>query len=239
MADQKSNLFLNSLYVPFVIIVVLWAIQVFQQVTGFDLGAYGVLPRSTVGVRGIFTSPFIHGDYGHLLSNTPPLFVLTFVVLYFYRKVAFPSILMIYVLTGLAVWIFGRKVFHIGASGVIYGLVAFVFWNGIFRRNIKSIVLALIVVFYYGSMFVGIFPGQEGISWESHLLGAIVGIFTSYWFKDSIERDENKPTYSWEVEPENPPKPFLDPDAFDQTKEQRRRDQLGRDDSSIWFSNRT
>jgi membrane associated rhomboid family serine protease len=75
---------------------------------------------------------------------------------------------------------------------VIYGLAAFVVFSGIFRRNLKSIALALIVGFYYGSMIHGVFPGQEGVSWESHLLGAMVGIFASFVFKNSIERDEHR-----------------------------------------------
>ena len=97
---------------------------------------------------------------------------------------------MIYLLTGLAVWIFARPVSHIGASGVIYGLVSFIFWNGIFRRSLRSIMLAAIVVILYSGMFMGILPEQEGISWESHLLGSIVGIFTSFWFKSELEEEE-------------------------------------------------
>ena len=109
---------------------------------------------------------------------------------------------------------------------MIYGLVAFVFWNGIFRFNVKSIALALIVAFYYGSMVIGILPGQEGISWESHLLGGLVGIFVSFWFKNQIEQDEVKPKYSWELEENNQQESFfLDRDVFEKTKEERYREQ--------------
>ena len=224
--------FRESLLLPFWLIAFLWLIQLFQSLTGVSLGTYGVFPRESFGLRGILFSPLIHSGWPHLLSNTPPLFMLSAIVLFFYRRVAIQGFIMIYLLTGVAVWLFARdNAFHIGASGVIYGLVAFVFWNGIFRRNLKSIVLALIVVFYYGSMFMGILPnGEPNISWESHLLGGLVGIFTSFWFKNSIERA----TYSWEQEPEQEGEYFLDRDTFDKTKQERQREK-----DNDWFSTGT
>lgn len=229
MDTTKPNKFIQSIILPLKFVGILWIIHLAQWFLHLDLGFLGVYPRDLQGLRGILFSPLLHGDFGHILSNTPPLLVLSALVMFFYRRVAIPSFLMIYFLTGLAVWIFGRPVYHIGASGVIYGLVAFVFWNGIFRFNVKSIALALIVAFYYGSMFMGILPGQEGISWESHLLGGLVGIFVSFWFKNQIEKDEEKPKYSWELEEGNQKEDFfLDRDIFEKTKEERLREQQDR-----------
>lgn len=229
--------FRESLLLPLWLIAILWAIQLFQSLTGTDFGVYGVFPRESFGLRGILFSPLIHSGWPHLLSNTPPLFMLSAIVLFFYRRIAIQGFIMIYLLTGMAVWLFARdNAFHIGASGVVYGLVAFVFWNGIFRRNLKSIVLALIVVFYYGSMFMGILPnGEANISWESHLLGALAGIFTSFWFKNVIEKDEERPAYSWEQEPEEEGEYFLSRDAFEKTKQERQREK----EEDDWFSTGT
>jgi membrane associated rhomboid family serine protease len=239
MAITTKEKFRQSIMLPLWLIGIIWAVQIYQSATGIDLGIYGVYPRKVFGLRGILFSPLIHSGWPHLLSNTPPMLFLSAMVLFFYRRVAFSSFFTIYLLTGLAVWLFARdNAFHIGASGVIYGLVAFVFWNGIFRRNLKSIVLALIVVFYYGGMFVGIVPGQESnISWESHLMGGIVGILTSFWFKNQIEKDENKPVYSWEREEATPDQFFLDRDTFDKTKQERLAEQQEKDKrDNDWFS---
>lgn len=239
MENFKSTKTYQSIVWSFRLVLVLWVVHLLQVITGIDLGWLGVYPHRIFGLKGILFSPLIHADWGHLLSNTPPLFFLSLIIFYFFRSIAVPSLVMIYFLTGLAVWLFGRPVFHIGASGVIYGLVAFVFWNGIFRRNLKSIVLALIVMFYYGSMFAGILPGQQGISWESHLLGGLVGIFTSFWFRGSQEQDEAKPVYSWERDEESPlDSYFLDRDTFDKTKEERRRENRDKD-LGQWFSSRS
>ncbi|GJM32332.1 MAG: hypothetical protein DHS20C18_13330 [Saprospiraceae bacterium] len=239
MTTKQPNRITQSLLLPAQFVLLLWAIHLVQTLLHLDLGVYGVFPRNLIGLRGVIFSPLLHSNWAHLFANTPPLFFLSAMILFFYRRVAIPAFIMIYLLTGLAVWGFGRGVFHIGASGVVYGLVAFVFWNGIFRRNLKSIALALIVVFYYGSMFMGILPGQEGISWESHLLGGLAGIFTAYWFRDRIERDEEKKVYSWENEPEQPPQTFLDPDIFEKTKTERQKDAEPDEDLPGWFSNRT
>ena len=222
MAEQKKRI-IDSISTPLQFILLIWAIHFFHIITGMDFGKYGIFPRELFGLRGIIFSPLIHSDLQHLISNSAPMFFLSVMIVYFYPRVANRSMLMIYLLTGLAVWVFGRRVFHIGASGVVYGLVSFVFWMGIFRRSMKSIILALIVTVLYSGYFLGILPNQEGISWESHLLGGIVGIFTAYWFKEQIEMDEEEQKHSWDDEPLDR-KYFLDRDIFEKTKEERERE---------------
>lgn len=236
--QQSSKNAFRSLWISLQLVGILWIIQGLQWLLHAEWGIFGIYPREMFGLRGVVLAPLIHANFGHLLANTPPLFVLSAMVLFFYRRVAAPAMVMIYLLTGLAVWTFARPVFHIGASGVVYGLVAFVFWNGIFRRNIRAIALALIVVFYYGSMFMGILPGQDGISWESHLLGGLAGIFTAYWFKNSSEKEEIREPYSWEKEEQLPPGAFFDPNVFDKTKAERRKEREDQDNEG-WFRTHT
>jgi len=178
----------------------------------------------------------IHGDFSHLTNNSIPFFVLGTMMIFFYRKVAISSFFMIYFITGIAVWLLARERYHIGLSGVVFGLVTFVMSNGFFRRNIKSIVLALIVFLLYSGMLAGVFPMKEGISWESHLYGAIAGIFTAYYFKEETEVDEKAPFANDESD-ENSDSYFLPRDIFEKTKEERRKEAEDNDDG--WFSNST
>jgi membrane associated rhomboid family serine protease len=117
------------------------------------------------------------------------------------------------------VWVFGRPVYHIGASGVVYGLIAFIFWTGIFRRNIKSVILALIMLFMYSPMFAGILPNQPGVSWESHLLGGIAGILVAWLFKNEIEQDEEPVESQLE---DSGTEYFFNRDVFEKTLSERR-----------------
>lgn len=213
---------MESLKFPLLAIVFLWLIHLWQTAEIFDPGMYGIMSRRLWGLRGIVTGPLVHGSWKHLISNTVPLFVLTFMTFYFYRKIALQAFWMIYFLTGIAVWLFARPVSHIGASGVVYGLVAFIFWNGIFRRSFRSIMLAAIVMLLYSGMFMGVLPDQEGVSWESHLLGSLVGIFVSYLFKAMLEDEEEKEAYDPFADERNAEKhSFLPPGVFDKTKAQR------------------
>ena len=233
----------DSIKVAAWLVAVLWVIHFTQVGLGLDFGFLGTYPRQFWGLRGIITSPLIHADFPHLMSNSVPIFILTFTIFFFYQKVATRAYFMIYLLTGLMVWIFARTVFHIGASGVVYGLVSFIFWNGIFRRSLQSIVLALVVTVLYSGYFAGILPNQEGISWESHLLGGLVGIFVAYYFKEEIEAAELTQPASWELEPEKESRPFMNPDTFEKTKQQRWQEAQERAqerrDYPDWYSNST
>ncbi len=188
--------------------------------TNIYFGNYGIFPREVSGIKGIFFAPLIHGDFEHLISNSVPLLVLTTIISYFYKRVAVSSFVIIYFLTGILVWLFARRSIHIGASGVVYGLVAFVFWSGVFRRNLRSIILALIVTILYSGYFAGILPNKEGISWESHLFGALSGMLVAFILKgivdeEDIERDP------WADEADEESQYFLPRDAFEMTKAER------------------
>lgn len=235
MSTLKQSRLYQSLRVPTIILLVLWVIQAFQMITHLNFGWLGVYPRHEVGIKGIFLSPFIHSqDVMHLINNSVPLFVGMAMILFFYRRVAAKAIFLIYFLTGAGVWLFGREVLHIGASGVIYGLISFIFWNGIFRRNIKSIVLALIILMLYSGMFLGVLPNQPGISWESHLIGAMVGILVSFMFRHQVELDETAMEKEPEMYiPESDDQYFLDRDTFERSKKER----LG--NQSDWYSDST
>ena len=147
--------------------------------------------------------------------------MLSLVLFWFYPRIALRSIIWLYLLSGLGIWIFARpNSYHIGASGVVYGMVSLVFWSGIFRRNLKSIVLALIILMLYAGLIEGIIPGKEGISWEGHLFGGIAGIILAWYYRKDIESDEIPEP---EVEEEEEEKRyFLPRDTFDMTMAQRR-----------------
>ncbi len=210
--------------IPALVVLTLWVIHIFKLLPAYK---YGLQPRVWDAITGIFTSPLIHSGYEHLSSNSVPLFVLMSMILFFYRRVAIPSIIIIYLFTGIAVWLFARPANHIGASGVVYGLVSFMFWSGLFRRNMRSIVLALVILIMYSGYFHGILPNQEGISWESHLFGAIVGIFAAYLLKGVKEEGEEEEEHVWEDEE---PRYFFPRDLFEKTLEEREMDKLLGDD---------
>jgi membrane associated rhomboid family serine protease len=184
LKKERRKLFL-SMVIPFIFVALMWLSFLVEHLFNIDFSFMGILPLELNGLPGIFLSPFIHSGLNHLLSNSLPLFILGTLLFYFYTEVAFRVSFWIIFLTGLTVWLFGREAYHIGASGVIYGLASFLFFSGIIRRHIPLIALSLLVVFLYGQMIWGIFPWQTvSISWESHMLGSVAGIFLAIRFRN-------------------------------------------------------
>ena len=147
-----------------------------------DFGYLGIYPRHISGLIGVFMAPLLHGNFNHLISNSIPLVVLGGSIYFFYPRIASSVFLQSYFFTNMLVWVFGRPFYHIGASGLIYALASFLVFYGVFKRNFKSVIISAIVIFMYGGMVYGIFTLDQRISWESHLMGAIVGFVSAYTF---------------------------------------------------------
>ncbi len=201
MALTFKNRLYISLVFPALCLLLLWSVEGMERLADWDLSWLGIFPRSIKGLVGILTAPLIHGGWEHLVANSTPFFFLSAGLIYFYRPIAPKVLVLIYLLSGLWVWVAGRQVWHIGLSGVIYGLAFFLFFSGVFRKNMQSLALSLIVVLFYGSMVWGILPIKPGTSWESHLFGAIAGILTAFHFRRAELSIPTK-KYEWEKEPE-------------------------------------
>ena len=181
--------------------IVLWLVKIVESVTRFNTVEYGVYPRRLSGLLGIFTAPFVHGTPAHLLSNTLPIVVLGTTLLYGYPRAARFVIPVLFLGTGLGVWLFGRESYHIGASGLSFGMMFFVFTIGVLRWDRRAIGLALVVFFLYGGMVWGVFPGDPQVSYEAHLSGAILGVALALLLR-KLDAPPPVKRYSWEDEPE-------------------------------------
>jgi membrane associated rhomboid family serine protease len=158
-------------------VALIWAIQVLDRGLDLELGRFGVRPRELAGLPGILLAPLLHGGFAHLLTNTLPLLVLGTGMLYLYPNSALKVIPAVYLGPGIAVWLFARaSSVHVGASGLIYGLVSYIFAAGVIRRDRRAIAASLLVAFLYGSTVWGVLPIEPGVSWETHLAGALIGL---------------------------------------------------------------
>jgi membrane associated rhomboid family serine protease len=210
----EKRIFRHSLFVSGSFTVLLWLVKFYEVEFLLDFSTWGILPLSLAGLRGIICSPLIHANFEHLFANTLPIFILTFSLFFFYRKSAYIIFILIYLISGLFVWLVGRESWHIGASGVIYGLAGFLFMSGIISFNIRLLTISMVVALVYGGMFWGIFPNKPEISWESHLWGGISGLGLAFLYRKSSpsdrvveedeEIDEAKPEDDIESEQDQP-----------------------------------
>lgn len=168
---------------PLVIVLFLWFIYVVEAFFNLSFNQYGILPRTFIGLRGVFFSPFIHGGMSHLMNNSLPLLVLMAALIYFYRPIAMRVLFVGTLLLGLMTWVIAREAYHIGASGVIYLLASFIFFSGIFRKSLRLVAISLAVAFWYGGMIWYVLPIKAEMSWEGHLSGFIIGLILASRYK--------------------------------------------------------
>jgi membrane associated rhomboid family serine protease len=171
------------LLIPFLFIFSIWFVYWIEIQFSLNFTKAGILPRNLSGLKGVFLSPFIHSDTNHLFNNSIPLFVLISFLIYFYRTVYFKVLFFGGFLSGLLTWVIAREAYHIGASGIVYLVFSFVFFSGIIKKQFQLVAVSLIVIFLYGSMVWYVFPIKDGISWEGHLSGLLVGLIFAFLFK--------------------------------------------------------
>lgn len=198
---KKKHTILSSLEYPLIILAIMWLVFLIDYLFPIQLAQYGILPRHKSGLIGIIFSPLLHStrDFTHIVNNSPPFLILSWTLFYFYKKIAWQILGLSWIVGGLFVWIAARSSFHIGMSGVIYSLAFFLFFSGVFRKELKLMAISLFVVFLYGGMVWGIFPGDPGVSFEGHLFGAIVGIILAYYYQKEGATFKKK-VYDWERE---------------------------------------
>lgn len=171
---------LKSAIISGFIVVLMWLSFLLDFIFPGEFASFGILPRHLDGLWGIIFAPFIHGGLSHIVSNTGGIFVLTLVLFWMYREIAWKIWIQSALLDGLLVWLFARSSYHIGMSGVIFALLGFLLSIGLFRRSLKTIIISLVIFFIYGGVVWGVLPSNPSISWEAHLFGFIVGIGLAY-----------------------------------------------------------
>jgi membrane associated rhomboid family serine protease len=194
MKDESQLKISKSIFlIPILYVFSIWFIYWIEIYFSFNFNKYGVLPRDLVGLRGVFFTHFIHSDVHHLFNNSVPLFVLLLSLFYFYRDIAYKVLIFGGVLSGFLTWSIARESYHIGASGVVYLLFSFVFFSGIIRKHYRLVALSLIIIFLYGSMIWYVLPIKDGISWEGHLSGFLVGFFFAVFYRNKgIIKEEHQ-----------------------------------------------
>jgi len=186
-----------SFILPFLFVLILWGIKIVELSEGVELYTLGVFPRSYNGLVGVLLSPLIHSDLNHLISNSIPLLILGTGIIYFYRELAYKVIIIIWLASGIGVWLIARDSYHIGASGLIYGIASFLFLSGFVRKDYRLAAISLLVIFFYGGLVWGVFPFFPRISWEYHLLGGLSGFFAAIIYRNKGPKPIE---WSWENE---------------------------------------
>jgi len=182
-------------------VALIWFIQLLNWALDLGVEDFGVRPRELAGLPGILFAPLMHSGFAHLIANSLPLLIVGTAMLYLYPSAALFVLPAVYLGPGIAVWVFARGGVHVGASGLIYGLVSYIFVAGMIRRDRRAIAASLLVSFLYGASVWGVLPIEPGVSWETHLAAAVIGLALAL----ALRRLDIPPRlrYTWEDEKDN------------------------------------
>ena len=160
------------------LVALLWGQEVADQLLfGTRLDGYGIEPRQAGTFWHVFTAPFLHAGFPHLIANTVPLAVLAFMTAVRSVSRFLVATFLIALIGGGLVWLFGRGgSVHLGASELVFGYLAYLLGVGWWERTPVAIVVALIAFALYGGVLWGVLPGTPGVSWEAHLFGFVGGL---------------------------------------------------------------
>lgn len=157
-------------------VALLYAIELVDTLMNNRLDAEGVRPRETDGLLGIVFAPLLHAGWGHLVGNTLPTLVLGFVILLSGMRTWLGVTAIVWVVGGVGTWVIGQdNSVHIGASVLVFGWLVYLLVRGFFAAKVGQIALGVVILVMYGGILWGVLPGQEGVSWQGHLFGAIGG----------------------------------------------------------------
>jgi membrane associated rhomboid family serine protease len=173
----------------------MWALETIDYVApGQPLDHYGVHPRDAAGLLEIFSAPFLHVGFGHLISNTVPFAVMgAAIALGGLARVVLVT-LIVGVVSGLGVWLIApSNEVHLGASGLVFGYATYLVARGIVSRRVVEIAVGVVVIGVWGiGLLQGLLP-QERISWQAHLFGAIGGVIAACYLAGRREPAATSP----------------------------------------------
>ncbi|MEB3327389.1 MAG: rhomboid family intramembrane serine protease [Synechococcus sp.] len=167
-----------NLFIPFLILLIPWAQEIIDQL--FYNGDWN-LPMAPGGpLLGVFTAPFSHGGFGHLLANTLTFIPLSWLVLLRGRADYLSVWIGVYA-AAIPIWLIWPIGSH-GLSGIVYGLLGYLLLIGWLERRIMSLILSFAVLVAYAGVLPSLIPifSPPGVSWVGHFSGFSGGMLAAW-----------------------------------------------------------
>lgn len=185
---------------PMNMLSVMWALHLLGIFIGRGvMNNFGIVSWRPLHLWSIFTAPFIHANWWHLIGNSVPLLIFGSVVasqgnpelsgfLAAYPQLATFSRFTLVTLasliaSGLGAFILGKPGrVTVGASGVVFGYFGYVVTYAMRVSEPSQMIIAVILLLGWGiSMLKGVLPRLGSrISWQGHLFGMLGGILLAW-----------------------------------------------------------
>jgi membrane associated rhomboid family serine protease len=175
-APVRSKRF-DGVRILLALVAVMWVSEIVDTAADHRLDQYGIEPRDADGLIGVFTAPFLHLGFGHLISNTVPFIAMGLAIALAGAVRVIGVTAVVAAVSGVGTWLTAPDgSVTIGASGIVFGYATYLISRGLFTRGVVDLVVGLLVIVFWGGALLGGLLPEQGISWQGHLFGAIGGI---------------------------------------------------------------
>jgi membrane associated rhomboid family serine protease len=164
------------------IVALMWIIEVINTLDHNGLNTPDGLHSRDIGdLWAIFTAPFLHASFAHLIDNTIPfVFMGVIIALRGAARLALVTLIVI-VVGGLGTWLISpANEVTVGASGVVFGYATYLLTRGIFNRSLLELVMGAVVGLVFGGVLLASLVPHTGVSWQGHACGAVAGILAAW-----------------------------------------------------------
>jgi membrane associated rhomboid family serine protease len=173
-------------------LAILWVVELVNAATGRDLTrSGGIVARDFGSLVNVLTSPFVHGNIDHLMSNALPLFSLGLIAAIPSPKRFLWMTVVVIVVGGIGIWLTSpANTVTIGASGVVFGYFGYLLLRGLVDRRPADVLVSVGIAIAYGSyMWSAVGIGVTGVSWQGHVAGLVGGLVAAL----VVRTPRNKP----------------------------------------------
>jgi membrane associated rhomboid family serine protease len=164
------------------IVSIMWILEAINSLDSNRIAmSDGIFARNVDHIWGIFTAPFLHFSWQHLIANTVPfLFMGVIIAMQGARRLVLVTLVII-VVGGLGTWLVAPSgTDTAGASGVVFGYATYLFARGFFNRSVLELLTGLVVGVVWGGALLSSVVPHTGVSWQGHVCGAIGGVVAAY-----------------------------------------------------------
>jgi membrane associated rhomboid family serine protease len=178
----------SALAVTLFMLTGMWVLEVADYLADHRLDEYGIRAHEVGDLPQIFSAPFLHADFAHMMANSLPFLVLGFFAAARGLSKFVVMNLLVIVVGGAGVWLTGPSGGEtLGASILVFGYFGYLLGRGVFERHVADIAIAVAVVLLYGTMILGVLPSTPGISWQGHLFGMIGGVLAAWTLRRRLQ----------------------------------------------------
>lgn len=165
-----------------VIVALMWLVEVVNAIDDqrLDYGG-GIHPRDLGHIWSIFTAPFLHVGWQHLLDNTIPFVFMGLIIALRGAAIVALVTAVVVLIGGLGTWLIAPDhSITVGASGIVFGYATYLLCRGFFNRSVLELLVGAVVAVIWGGALLSSLVPHYGISWQGHACGAVGGAVAAW-----------------------------------------------------------